>query len=145
MGLFFGGNSHFSDSIFKIKKRIIRVITNSGRRDSCRDLYKKLQILTLPSVYIFSLLNFVNKNRNYFVFNNDVHEFNTHFNHNLHLPTANLSLVQRGVLFSGSKIYNRLPSNIKLFKDPKRFKSALKTYLIENTFYSVEEYYNLCS
>ena len=72
-------------------------------------------------------------------------EFNTRFNHNLHLLSANLSLVQWGVLFSGSKIYNRLPSNIKLFKDPKRFKSALKTYLIENTFYSVEEYYNLCS
>ena len=113
MGLFFGGNSHFSDSIFKIKKRIIRVITNSGRRDSCRDLYKKLQILTLPSVYIFSLLNFVNKNRNYFLFNN-VYEFNTRFNHNLHLLSANLSVIQRGVLFSGSKIYNHLPSNIKL-------------------------------
>ena len=50
-GIIFGGNSHFSDSIFKIQKRIIRVITKSGRRDSCRDLYKKLQILTLPSLY----------------------------------------------------------------------------------------------
>jgi len=107
---------------------------------------KKSQILTLPSLYIFLLLNFVNKNRNYFVFNNDVYEFNTRFNHNLHLPSANLSLVQRGILFSGSKIYNHLPSNIKfLFNDPKRFKSTLKTYLIENTFYSLEEYYNLCS
>ena len=78
--------------------------------------------------------------------NNDVHEFNARSNHNLHLPSAKLSVVQRGVLFSGSKIYNHLPSNIKLlFNDPKRFKSALKTYLIENTFYSLEEYYNLCS
>ena len=32
----------------KFKKRIIRVITNPGRHDSCRDLYKKLQILPLP-------------------------------------------------------------------------------------------------
>ena len=34
---------------------------------------------------------------------------------------------------------------ILLFNDPNLFKSALKTYLIENTFYSLEEYYNLCS
>ena len=62
-GIIFWGNSHLSDSIFKIQKRIIRVITNSGRHDSCRDFYKKLQILPLPSQYIFSLLVFVNKNR----------------------------------------------------------------------------------
>ena len=37
-GLTFWSNSHVSDSIFKIQKRIIRVITNSGRRDLCRDL-----------------------------------------------------------------------------------------------------------
>jgi hypothetical protein len=47
-----GGNSHFS-GIFKIKKKII-IITNAGRRDSCRQLYKQLQILPLPSQYIFS-------------------------------------------------------------------------------------------
>jgi hypothetical protein len=55
-GIIFWGNSHFSDSIFKIKKIIIRVITNTSRRDSCCELYKKLQILPLPSQYIFSLL-----------------------------------------------------------------------------------------
>jgi hypothetical protein len=48
-GIIFWGNSHLSDSIFKIQKRIIRVITNSGRRDSCRDFYKKLQLLPLLS------------------------------------------------------------------------------------------------
>jgi hypothetical protein len=55
-GIIFGGNSHHSDSIFKIKKRILRIITNTGRRDSCRQLYKQLQILPLPSRYIFALL-----------------------------------------------------------------------------------------
>jgi hypothetical protein len=40
-----------SDSIFKIQTRIIRVITSSGRYDSCRELFKKLQILPLQSQY----------------------------------------------------------------------------------------------
>jgi hypothetical protein len=105
-GLIFWGNCHFSDSIFKIKKRIIRVITNTGRRDSCHELYKKLQILPLPSQYISSLLVFVNKNRSCFISNSEIHDINTRHNHNLHLPSTNLTLVQKGVLFSGSKIYN---------------------------------------
>jgi hypothetical protein len=41
-GIIFGGNSHHSDSIFNIQKRIIRIITNTGRRDSCLQLYKLL-------------------------------------------------------------------------------------------------------
>ena len=41
-GIIFWGNSRFSTNIFKIKKRIIRIITNTGRRDSCRHLFKQL-------------------------------------------------------------------------------------------------------
>jgi hypothetical protein len=36
---------------------------NETKRDSCRQLYKQLQILTLTSQYIYSLLIFVNKYR----------------------------------------------------------------------------------
>jgi len=98
-GIIFWSNSHLSDSIFKIQKRIIRVITNSGRRDSCCDFYKKLQILPLPSQYIFSLLVFVNKNRSCFISNSEIHDINTCHNHNLHLPSTNLTLMQKGVFF----------------------------------------------
>jgi hypothetical protein len=86
-GIIFWGNSCFRDNIFRIKKRI-RVITNSRKRDSCRELFKTLQILTLQSQYIFSLLVFVVKNRSYFVLNSDIHYINTRFNQNLHLPTS---------------------------------------------------------
>ena len=145
-GIILWGNSHFSDSIFKIQKRIIRVITNTGRRDSCQELYKKLRILTLPSQYIFSLLVFVNKNRSCFLSNSEIHDVNTRYKHNLYLPSTNLTLVQKGVLFSGSKMYNHLPLNIKiLFKDAKRFKSTLKTYLAAHAFYSLDEYYQITS
>ena len=145
-GIILWGNSHFSDSIFKIQKRIIRVITNTGRRDSCRELYKKLQILTLPSQYILSLLVFVNKNRSGFLSNSEIHDVNTRYKHNLHLPSTNLTLVQKGVLFSGSKMYNHLPLNIKmLFKDARWFKSTLRTYLTEHEFYRLDEYYQITS
>jgi hypothetical protein len=141
-GIIFWGNSHFSTNIFKIKKRIIRSITNIGRRDSCRQLFKQLQILPLPSQYIFSLLVFVTKNRELFLTESEIHDINTRYNHNLHLPSTNLTLVQKGVLYSGSKVFNRLPLSIKAHSyDPKRFKTTLKNYLIEHAFYSLDEYY----
>jgi hypothetical protein len=145
-GIIFWGSSHFSNNIFKIQKRIIRIITNRGKRDSCRQLYKQLQILTLPAQYIFSLLMFVSKYRNFFPSNSDIHDQNTRYHHNLHLKTTNLTLVQKGVLHSGTKIYNHLPLHIKhLSKDPKHFKTKLKSFLLEQTLCSLEVFYQVTS
>jgi hypothetical protein len=46
-GIIFWGNSSHSGNIFKLQKRVIRIITNSRSRDSCRELFKKLDILQL--------------------------------------------------------------------------------------------------
>jgi len=62
----FGGNQPHSEKIFKIQKRVIRIITNSKARDSCWELFKKLDILPLYSQYIFSLSIFVIKINIYF-------------------------------------------------------------------------------
>jgi len=141
-GIIFWDNSCFSTNIFKIQKRIIRIITNTGRCDSCCQLFKQLQILPLPSQYIYPLLVFVNKNRELFLSNSEIHELNTRNNQNLHLPSTNITLVQKGVLYSGSRIYNCLPLTMKAHSNnAKRFKVTLKRYLIEHVFYSIDEYY----
>jgi len=143
-GIIFWGNSHSSTNIFKIKKRIIRILTHTGRQDLCRPLFKQLQILPLPSQYIFSILLFVNKNRDLYLYNSEIYKINTRYNQNLHLPSTNLTLVQKGVLYSGSKIYNCLPLSIKAHSNKaKCFKVALKRYLIEHVFYSLDEYFQI--
>jgi hypothetical protein len=43
-GIILGGNQPYSEKIFKIQKRVIRIITNSRMRGSCRELFKKLEI-----------------------------------------------------------------------------------------------------
>jgi len=50
-----------------MQKRVIRIIMGYGYGESCRELFKKLKILTLSSQYIFSLLLFIVNNRDYFV------------------------------------------------------------------------------
>ena len=118
------------------------MITNKSKRDSCRHFYQQLQILTLPSQYIFSLLEFVAKNRDLFVSNSEIHDIHTRYNYNLHLPTTNRTLVQKRVPHSASKMYNYLPFQIKtLSNDIKHFKSKLKGFPIEHTLYSLKEFY----
>jgi hypothetical protein len=54
-----------------------------------------------------------------------------------------LAKYQKGVYFSGIKIYNNLPSNIKNASgDIMRFKKLLRHFLTTHYFYSLEEYYD---
>jgi len=59
--IIFWGNSSKNNSVLKIQKEQL-VTVNSSSRTSCRELFnKELQILTLRSQYIYSLLMFVIK------------------------------------------------------------------------------------
>jgi len=44
-GIIFGGNSFYSEDIFKVQTRIIRIIMNSSKSASCQQLLKELNIL----------------------------------------------------------------------------------------------------
>jgi hypothetical protein len=142
-GIIFWGNTVHSKFVFKIQKRTIRVITNSGIRDFSRDLFKKLQILPLYSQYIYSLLMFVVKNRDLFELNSDIHKISTRYNSDSHLPSLQLILFKKGVLYSGIKTYYHLPLTIKeLSYDVKQFRCVLKRFIQSNSFYSLEEYFD---
>jgi hypothetical protein len=54
-GIIFWGNSPYSIKIFRMQKRIIRIIPNSTKRASCRTLFKELNILPLQAQYILSM------------------------------------------------------------------------------------------
>jgi len=54
-GIIFWGNQSYCDKIFKIQKRVIRIITSSRPRDSCRELFKNLEILPLYSQYTLNI------------------------------------------------------------------------------------------
>ena len=122
---------------------MIRIITSSRMRDSCRELFKKLEILPLHSLYIYSISIFVIKNKHLFYKNNQIHSIHTRFKTNLHLPTPNLTKFQKGVYYSAIKIFNNLPNNIKdLANEIVLFQNALKRFLLINSFYNSKEYFN---
>jgi hypothetical protein len=58
-----------SIKIFKLQKKMIRIMMGYKNNHSCRNLFVTLGILPLSSQYIFSLLLFLNKNKNQFKVN----------------------------------------------------------------------------
>jgi hypothetical protein len=108
-------------------------------------MVKHLRILPLHSQYILSLLLFTVDNKNLFHVNSEIHSINTRQNFHLHQPQANLTLYQKGAYYSGIKVFNNFPPNIRnLSCDVKRFKLELGKYLHLKSFYTLEEYYNSC-
>jgi len=137
----FWGNSSHSSMIFRLQKKAIRIMEGCGNRVSCRNLFKKLEILTLMSQYILSLLMFVVQNKKYFLTNNESHNIVTRQRNDLHLPQANLTIYKRGAQYLRIKIFNNLPLEIKILADKqKKFKHKLKKCLCNHTFYTMEEY-----
>jgi hypothetical protein len=106
-------------------------------KDSCRPLFRLLNIPLLHSQYIFSILIFVVNNLDLFHLNSDIRNIYT-----IHLPTYKLTKVQKGVSYSGIRLFNNLPQDIEnLLNDVNKFKHALKTFLLVGSFYYLDEHF----
>jgi hypothetical protein len=102
-----------------------------------------MKILPLYCQYIFSLLLYIVNNKLLFISNREISNISTRSSISLHPPTSNLTKFQKGAYYSGRKIFNHLPTNIKcLTNEVKLFRPALKRVLYTNSFYSLEEYFN---
>jgi hypothetical protein len=122
-------------NIFRVQKNIIRIMLGCRRRDSCRNLFRKLEILPLASQYILSLMLFITKNRNEFTVNSEIYMINTRQQNNLHQPSVNLKKYQKGIYYLGTKVYTNLPQHIKnIPNDIRKFEVQLKTFYIYIVF-----------
>ena len=72
----------------------------------------KLNILPLPSLYIFSLIVFVINNLDNFKTNSFLHDFSTRSKNQLHFLSLKLASVKKGVTYFAIKIFSYLPSNM---------------------------------
>ena len=92
-GVAFWGNSVLSESIFKVQKRILRCVFNLRKRDSCKDIFKSANILTLPSLYILETLIITYSNKDNLQNTGGFHNISTRHGDALRYP------VQRTTFF----------------------------------------------
>jgi hypothetical protein len=72
------------------------------RRVSCRNIFRKLEILPLASQNIISLMLFTTKNRDEFPVNSEICTMNTRQQNNFHQPSENLKRYHKGIYYLGT-------------------------------------------
>ena len=60
---------------------------------------------------------------NYFVFNNEIHNYNTRSTSNIHLPRVDTCYGQKSVSYAGVNLWNNLPDGLKTITSFHKFKS----------------------
>jgi hypothetical protein len=86
---------------------------------------------------------FIVNNRNLFLDSAELYTIKTRNNYSLHPPLFHLTKYQKGVHYAGVRVFNHLPTRIKsIANDTKVFKMTLKKFLLENSFYSMDEFFN---
>jgi hypothetical protein len=79
-----------------------------------------------------------------FVTNSDIHGIHTRQGFDLYYLTCKLTKVQKGVSFTGIRIFHNLPLSIKNLSDyDNKFKYSLKQFLQVGSFYSLDGYYEI--
>jgi hypothetical protein len=110
-GIVFWGNS----------PEAIRIMTEMKHRETYRQVFKKLNILTLASHYILSLMTSMVNNLGHFTFNYAICNKSTRHRRNLHAPQSHLAMRQKGVYYMSVNIFNSLPDYlIDLVHDKKQ-------------------------
>jgi hypothetical protein len=81
-GILFGGGieGELSVRIFRIQKRVIRLMAGVSSRTSCRHLFKELNILTLASLYLLEVTCFIRKYCQSLEQNSKIHKYRAFHN-----------------------------------------------------------------
>lgn len=140
-GIILWGKSPSAERIFILQKRTLRAMLGMDSRASCRTAFKIHNILTVPSLYIYHTLCFVKNNFKSFTQHNHNHNYATRGNNNLQYEIHRLELYKMNPHYQGALLYNKLSNHIKEAPSINCFKKRLKTYLLNKTFYSLNEYF----
>lgn len=138
-GIILWGNCTDICDVFVLQKKCIRILTNIDQMESCRPLFKEHKIMTLTSIYIYESCKFVRKNNNLYSAVKTIKRNDRGLN-TLIQPFSKLKLVTSGPHSMVIKIYNHIPNNIKNIDSITHFNNQLKQFLINKTYYSIQEF-----
>jgi hypothetical protein len=88
-------------------------------------------------------MTFVIENRDKFALNNEYYDLSTRRRMDLHMNQVNLAVYGRGVSHMVVKVFNEFPYNLKeIACIPNQFKVKLRDFLNDNSFYTLDEFFN---
>lgn len=139
-GLVAWGNSSNQnrERILVLQKKAMRILAGLNPLESCREAFRQLGILTVVSLYICETICLTLTHKPDQL--GDRHSHNTRHASNYVLPTHHLTLFEKKPTYIGRKLFNHLPEDLKRSRQDKNFKKQLKTWLLQRTVYTIEEF-----
>lgn len=133
------GHSTIRHRLFRLQRRAIRTMAGLEYRDSCRQAFVDMGILTLPCIYIFECVKYVKLHPERYVQHNMIHSHNTRQGKDICPGPLKLKRSQDGINFHAIKFFNRLPVVVRE-KDSKTFLKEVRNVLMKNAFYDWDEF-----
>lgn len=139
-GVILWGNSTDAHDLFVMQKKCIRILSTIPYRSSCKPYFIKLNILTLPSIYILEMATFVRKHPDFFTVKTKYLKYNLRSKNELALPTTTMEMYYKSPYCTAIKIYNKVPESLKSEPKLHTFIKKLKDCLIKKSYYTLDEF-----
>lgn len=122
------------EKVFLTQKRAIRTILKLKPEESCREHFKKLQLLTVPALIIYSSLKLYNMRK--LTEPRGIHNYNTRNQRD------SVVMKKSTLMIRAHKFYGKipLPFRKKIAENPMCHDKVIKSYLIERCPYSIGEF-----
>lgn len=125
--------------LLKLQKRAIRYICALPHDAHCRDYFRRLKILTVPSLYVLEVCLHIKKRAALLRRLGSDHSYNTRCRQNFSLPQHRTCRYETKPSYQGMKLFEKLPDHIRDEISTTSFKSKLKLHLIEKCIYKLSE------
>ena len=106
------GNHSTSSRLFVLQKKCVRLICGAQYRSHCKPLFVRLNVLTLPSMYVMDCLLYVKKNILDLTTRASIHYYSTRNNSDICLDKCKFSSTQKSFDYMSKKLYNSIPLTI---------------------------------
>ena len=98
-----------------------------------------ISTLPVPCVYIMETVYLIEVNNKGLKQNLDIHDYKTRHILDFQTQFCRTNTLKKSVNNLGMKLYNNLPNYLKNMENLKLFKKQLKSLLLQQTYYSVNE------
>lgn len=139
--IMWGGTSkRYLSKIFSAQKNAVRALTGLPLLHSCKGFFKRYDLMTIHSIYIFCCILHTLTTKDCLTLNKDIHSHFTRRNADFHTDFYRSNVGSSNPVYMGAQMYNKLPRSLKALRNkPKVFKSNLKKYLVERELYCIED------
>ena len=133
------GHSASSDRLFRLQRRALRIVAGLRYREDCKQYFGKLNIMTLPFLYIYNSLIYIWEKLSTYKSLNSYHNYDTR-TCDLAYNYLRLERCRCATNYFGVKFFNKLPTYFRSLSF-NQFKIEIKELLIKDTLYSIGDFF----